>query len=189
MIQDYAELVTEVAHRTGLEIAPRAAQYVGLAEKALEKHLKTSGMESTATLTTDGDGEVALPSDFLTMRLVRTSQGDLRRCSLAEILDDTETGYAVRGSTLVSSEASTVHTAYYYRTIPSLAENSTNWLLTEAPEIYLDAVAAQAFKAAGQVEPYMALNAATMQSVADFNSQDRTARYSRTRISAGGYRP
>lgn len=189
MIQDYAELVTEVAERTGIPIASRAAQYVGMAERYLNQQLRVGDMEATASVTTDSSGEVALPTDYLSMRQVRVSDYQLRQASLAGILNGSKNGYAVRGTTFVSSEKGTAHTLYYYQELPGLAENSTNWLLSQDPEIYVDAVSAQAYKAKFDAEKYQALMAVLFRSIRRINRQDASARHGRMRMSAGGYRP
>lgn len=46
MINDYAELVTEVAHRTGAtDVASRAKMYVGMAEEYMRKALRIGSVD------------------------------------------------------------------------------------------------------------------------------------------------
>lgn len=161
-ISDYAELVLEAARRTGIsDLTSRADMIVSMAEDQLSKVLRIAGQEASTTLTTDASGEVALPSDFQEMRSARVGSYPLRRLSLDQVLNTSTKGWCVRGSTLVSTEASTDHVIVYYASIPSLDTNDTNHLLTSEPELYLHAVMFQAyssvqdFERAGAVLAYL----------------------------------
>lgn len=152
-ISDYSELVTEVVHRSGVsDVANRASMYVGMAERMLEKQLRTSDMEVSTTLTTDATGTVAMPTDHLETRSVRARDAELSKIPLTSFLHGYRCGYSVQGSSLLSSYAETDHSMVYYARLPSLVVNGTNWLLEKEPEIYLNAFLFQVYQATGALE-------------------------------------
>ena len=91
---------------------------------------------------------IPLPSNFLEMRRVVVNVSPQRPISLiapdwATIsysgLSGTAWGYTIIGSTLAAfPQASDTMTLVYYAKIPALSDtNTTNWLLTDRPQIYL----------------------------------------------------
>jgi hypothetical protein len=70
----------------------------------------------------------------------------------------------------------------YYEVIPPLASNSTNWLLTAAPDIYLygSLLEAAAFLLDDPRVPLW--QAAYAQCIGQLNSADRNARWSGSRL-------
>ena len=153
MINDYPELIAEVIARTGLEGVPeRAAMYVGMAEKLLQKSLRVPGMEGEATITTDANGVAALPSDFLGMRYVSVAGKKLPKLAFGVVDRASRTGYAIQGGNLKSTKKGADHECAYYKTLPSLVTNNTSWLLDEEPEMYVQAVLFQVQSGAGDLE-------------------------------------
>lgn len=62
MINDYAELITEAAHRTGMtDVASRAKMYVGMAEEYMRKALRIGSVDLIA----DFEGLEANNSNWL----------------------------------------------------------------------------------------------------------------------------
>lgn len=111
---------------------------------------------TTATLATDASGEVALPSGFVMMRslvrdvvgsspLVQVSWDALIRLNPYEIANDAAF-YAIRGSTLrVAPVTEDNYLAVYDASLTPMSNgNPSNWLSTEAPDIYLTMVLAEA---------------------------------------------
>lgn len=189
MISDYSELVTEVSARSGIsDVANRAKMFVGMAEKNLSKHLRLSGMETSAILTTDADGNVSLPSDYQEMRSIRVNQRNHDRISLDALLSG-QCGYAVQGKVLKSSYKSAPHAIVYYAAIPSLEANNTNWLLEDEPETYLQAVLFQVYTANNELEKAQAASEYVSHLMATANESDNLKRYSGTHINFRGVMP
>ena len=140
---------------------------VTLAEARLNKHptLRLSHMETQATLTgTNGSAE--LPADFLAMKRVVSNYAEGEPgggfdsgfdegfdiamgvpSSYRGLLTYAEPGwwygqaypssfYTIIGTTLRARVSGTVGIVYYAK-VPPLATNDPNWLLTEAPDVYL----------------------------------------------------
>lgn len=183
---DYAELVIEAARRSGVtDLTTRADMIVGMAEDYLSKRLRVAGMETETTLTTDSDGEASLPSDYEEMRSVRVSDAPFRRLPLDQVLNSGTRGYAVRGSTFVSTKASTAHAVVYYASIPSLDSNDTNHLLTSEPELYLQAVLFQAYSSAGDLERAAVTQAYVDRLIDHANSRAYLYRHGNNRVHLG----
>lgn len=116
--------------------------------------LRTRDMETVSTLTPTA-GVVTLPATFLEPRRV-VEDANPRR-PLEYITPDTvEYYYSTRASgladhyTIIGSSLYTFPLAsnnidvHHYRTIPPLASNDPNWLLTKSPQLYLRASLLQA---------------------------------------------
>jgi hypothetical protein len=157
-ISNYTELQTAVENwlaRSDLTL--RIPEFIALCEAKLNRMLFVPQMETRVTTTCDtSDDEpefLSLPSDFQSMRRVRLSSvtGKPRLSFMSQTqLDDyrhsTEniTGqpiyFTIMGDEMelapTPNEDFTVEMVYR-RNIPALASNSTNWLLTSAPDAYL----------------------------------------------------
>lgn len=185
MINDYAELITEAAHRTGVtDVASRAKMYVGMAEKALSKRLRVADTEAETTLTTNSLGRVGLPDDYIAARAVFVNKDELPRKSFSQIRQERACGYAIQGSVLHSSERETDHDLAYYAAIPSLEANDTNWLLDAEPELYLQAVVFQIYTAVNDLEKAQTTAGYLDILIEDFLRSDRVARYAGAKIAA-----
>lgn len=145
-------------------------EFIALAEAAIRRRLIGYRREVTDTLTTDANGEVALPSDFLGIRSIYDGT--------------TPYQWNISGSTLyVTDGASRAFDVTYFAKLPALSDdNPTNWLLDEAPDAYL--FMCRAYQCAFIEDP----NAPAWESRAfgildELNVQNTVAQYSRT-----GYR-
>lgn len=146
-IADVTELVSEASRisKRG-DLANYAKMLLGFAEAELNKELRTRQMKASTSLTTDANGSVALPSDYL-QAISLTYSTDIHLNKITrEKADANVGGYYIDGSNLISSKASTEHTLHYYQEIPGLWVNGTNWLLTTKPELYLRALVFEAHK-------------------------------------------
>lgn len=158
-INTYATLVTAVENWLARDdLTDRVPEFITLAEAKFNRVLIHPGMEtrSTAVIDTASDEPefLSLPSDFQSMRSVRlsgvTGKPRLEFLSQTQMADyrystDNVTGqpvyYSIMGSEI--ELAPTPNDDYtlemvYRAYIPALtASNTTNWLLTLAPDLYL----------------------------------------------------
>ncbi len=112
--------------------------------------LRTRNMETSGTLSPDTNGEATLPTDYLEFRQITSLDSPRRNLTLiapsqAEELygdraSDLPNHFSISGSTVrIHSVSTTNLTLLYYAKIPALSDsNTTNWLLTLKPNIYLD---------------------------------------------------
>ena len=145
-------LYTERAYSQAL-----ADTFMANAEAKFNRRLGPNYRRTTSTtLDTDTSGEVSLPSGFVTMRslvrdvvgsapLVQVSWDALIRLNPYEVSDDAAF-YAIQGSTLrVAPVTDDNYLAVYDASLtPLSATNTSNWLSTEGPDIYLTMTLAEA---------------------------------------------
>jgi hypothetical protein len=129
-------------------IAASAPDFVRMAEARFNRKLRTVGMEARATATAV-DERTTLPADFRGMRTIfieGSPDRPLEQRSLAALRELTlgETGtpafYAIADGQLVlhpTPSGELVLDMIYFRQVPALAENGSNWLLTDNPDLYL----------------------------------------------------
>jgi hypothetical protein len=160
-ITDYTTLVAAVTEYLGRDqdttLIARIPTFVQLSEAKFNRTLFVRQMEERSTAlidTTDDEPEfISLPSDFQSMRRIRLSSvtGKPRLEFLSGVQMDefrfSEGNVAgqPRYFTIIGSEIELLPTPdsnytiemVYRKNVPALLSNSTNWLLTLAPDAYL----------------------------------------------------
>lgn len=151
----YATLQTDVAdylHRT--DLTDKMPTLITQAEAMLFRELNLKNLETSTTGTTSG-GTITLPSDFaaVTRLTVTYSSTEITLDYFADPYAQTLSGVIPVGYSLEKDQlrlypnAGTgyAYTLYYIAAIPALStSNTTNWLLTNAPDLYLYATALEA---------------------------------------------
>ena len=148
-ISTYSELQDAIAgwlHRDGdSTITERIPDFIRLAEARFNRVLRTRGMLESLASTPLVSGAAALPAGFLAFKELRCdaspsytlqpkpldwvrNQGTLATLPLH---------FAVTGDEVVCWPSSGSVLRAYYKQIPALADNATNWLLTAHPDLYL----------------------------------------------------
>jgi hypothetical protein len=147
----YADLQASIiryAMRGGdTEFAQQVPGFIALTETRVNRTLRVSDMEQSATGDTDTGGFADLPTDFLELRSV--SSGQPYRPALKWKAPDAAVGeYCASGPSIAFSMIGPQIRIYpggigpviidYYAQIPPLSDaNPTNWLLQKAPDVYL----------------------------------------------------
>lgn len=157
-ISTYVELQAAAANYLARDdLTARIPEFITLAEAKFNRILLHPKMETRSTTTcdtTDTEPEfISLPSDFQSMRRVRLSsvtgkprlefmaQSQLEdyRYSIDNVSDQ-PVYFTIMGDEMelapTPNENYTIEMVYR-KNIPALASNSTNWLLTLAPDLYL----------------------------------------------------
>lgn len=150
----YSDLQTAVAnwlHRD--DLTSNIPDFIALAEARMNGHIESRSMESRTNLTcTAGNAFVSLPTDMLEMKRLTVSSVDpvqvLKYATPDEISKDYP--YSTTGEPVVFTVigpqiqlAPIPDTAYtleitYLQKIPALSNsNTTNWVLTNYPDVYL----------------------------------------------------
>lgn len=156
-ISTYAELQTAVdnwMHRT--DLSARVPEFIQMGEAVLNRKLRTVDMETRATITTGTTSRfIGLPTGFLEMRsmfiqdpakeLFYLNPGSLRD----RIVSETDTAepefFTIKDEIELDCIPSTALTIeQHYLKKYDIATDSTNWLLTNYPELYLHAALASA---------------------------------------------
>ena len=158
-ITTYAELQTSLAN--WLSRADQTANlpdFVALAEAKFNRELRTRNMELSATIT-PVERVAALPSDFLELRRIYINsavpqeleylppeQFWIQYPAAASNPLGPSKYYTIEGSNIrLSDNTGTDIVVLYYQKIPALAANSTNWLLTNHPDLYMAGALAEAY--------------------------------------------
>lgn len=177
-ISTYSELQTAVAnwlHRDDLTTV--IPDFVTLAEDRLNRRLRTRFQESALTATAiDASYLVAIPANTLAVKSLWRVAGGMNYTLQAKTLEDVvyrqqgleATCYAWEGATWRFDGTGTV-AGVLYRTLPPLASNSTNWLLTAHPGLYLYATLAEAANYVQDVENEGKWRAAAEGLIAELN--------------------
>lgn len=145
LITNFATLVAAIkdrANRTDMTDAD-AEGFIQQGENRLNRLLRMNEMQAVVTGNTTAAGRAELPSDFLEMRAVYDSDNVLVDFVNPEWVviarDNSPKAYALIGDEihLVPAAAETL-TLIYYQKIPALtSSNTTNWLLSAHPDLYL----------------------------------------------------
>lgn len=146
--------------------------FIDNAEAQVRRRLVGYQREITTTLTTDADGEVALPADCIAMRSV--------------YYDDEPYDYSVSGSTLtVEDGASITFDVVYLGKLPALngTTQTTNWLTDEAPDVYLLLCQAQQRAFEEEYATAAGLEASGLVKLDELGLQNTVAQYGRQGLS------
>jgi hypothetical protein len=151
-IATYAELQSAIADFLNRQdMTSVIPTFIALAEAQIARDVRHWRMIEQTTLTVDGQYE-AIPADWVeTIRMV-LSTSDRRRLetgSLNELMDRRHRDDTV-GAPMLYAHVGDQFEFYptpdgsysveltYYKTIPALSvSNTSNWLLTQAPDVYL----------------------------------------------------
>lgn len=150
-ISTYTELKSAVAdwlHRSDLtSVIP---DFITLAEERFNRKLRTRFQETSLASTGISNYQISIPANTVAVKqLWRVDGSDkltLQAVDLEYVLgqqNGSATCYAWEGSTWQFDGTGNV-AGVLYRNIPDLASNSTNWLLTSHPSLYLYATLAEA---------------------------------------------
>lgn len=164
---DYSSLKTSIQSWSEREYDDaQLDEFIDNAEAQIRRALVGYRREITTTFTTDADGKVALPIDFLGMRSV--------------YLGSVPYKYALSGDFLtIKNGASQTFDVVYFGSLPALKTTSTNWLSTQAPDIYLLMCQAQQRAFEEEFSTADGLEASGLGKLAELNLQNTVAQYGR----------
>lgn len=153
-ITNYTELQAAIVDYLDDEtMTARIPDFIRLFEAKARRVLRTSDTTETSIGTTDANGQISLPVDFLGVR--RLSAGGVPLTFItpedaqernARASGRSPYAYAIEGRVLTIVPAGIADIVlYYYKTLPVLsATNPTNWLLDRDPDAYLYGALAEA---------------------------------------------
>jgi len=152
----YSELKTSIAGWTKrADLTSVLDDFIDLAESVMNRELRLSEMETRATITADAE-YIALPTGAREFRNVQVNTTPVQTVTYRtpQQMDAANTGETgtPRFYTIIGNEfqlypvptSSTLEVTYYKALTPLDDTNTTNFLLTSHPEIYLHGCLAQA---------------------------------------------
>lgn len=150
-LSTFSELKTSIAswlHRA--DLTSNIPDFITLCEAKFNRTLRISTMETRVTATLDQQYE-NVPTDFLEMRTIQITGSDgnileyVSPASFNHVYKTTDTGipklYTIIDGTIGFAPApasSYTMEMVYYKRIPALSDSqTTNWMLTNHPDVYL----------------------------------------------------
>ena len=193
-ISNYTELKTAVANWLDRDdLTDRIPEFIALAESRFNRLLRIRAMESKQTASTvAGQQNLALPSRFIQMRnlQINTSPVTPMQYVTPEIFDRLYGGSSngtPKFYTIIANElqlgptpdtVQTIEMLFYERFENLSATVTTNWMITNAPDIYL-------YGAMLEAEPFIMNDprvqlwaTAFQQAIKDLQEQDNRDRHS-----------
>lgn len=152
VLDDHPDLVAAIGNWLGrADLTARIPDFIKLAEVEFNRRLRTMEMEIRVSYPIAAS--IALPADFLGLRSVSVANtqvsylpaNDFDRLNL--IGPDVPKFYTIADGFIwfTPVPASGTTTLNYYQRIPALTSvNTTNWLMTAHPDLYLFSALAQA---------------------------------------------
>jgi hypothetical protein len=191
---DLKSAVTTWAFRDGdTDFIARVPDFIKLAEERFNNSLNVRQMETTVTLTPDSNGDCTLPSDYQGFRSVKTAYSgyniDLELISqdmASKLFPNDSITDGPKYFTLVGSKIHVVPTytgnvvLTYWAAIPALSDsNTTNWLLTQAPSVYLYGTLLESAPFMMDDQRAMVWGKMLETAIDNLNASDRDQRFSR----------
>lgn len=183
------------------DLSSYANDFVTMAEGHFNRDIRHRKMVTSTDLT-PASNVYTLPDDYLhAVRVVE--KASIRRelqavtPSYADQAYPSRTAglacdYTIVGSSLTAFPLSsnTIELTYYQK-IPTLISNDPNWLLTEAPQVYVRGIQLQALMFAGETEtPRFAATARVLEIlIGELNAQSEMATFSNMSMRVRGYTP
>lgn len=148
-LSTYSDLSGAVSSWTarGDYTAAQISNFVALFEAWANRNIRVRQMETSATLTPSG-GSATLPTDYLQWRSV--NWGGATPIEMEYVSPSILRGYyplvdgfipslfTIEGGSIKTQSTDTTNlTLEYWQKIPSLETNSTNWLMSAHPDLYL----------------------------------------------------
>jgi hypothetical protein len=149
-LQTYSDLTTAIGNwLQRSDLAALTPNFVQLFEACANRRLRVRQQEATAALTPAG-GVVALPADYLAWRRL-TWTGNPRQelayvepswlqAAYPDLPADSPRVFTIEGGNIKTMPLEPGNVALelvYFQQIPALAANSTNWLMSQHPDLYL----------------------------------------------------
>lgn len=187
-MNDYSDLLSAVAdwtHRT--DLAAKVPSFLALVETSFNRRLRCREMETALASTALTSGQFTLPADFLSFKYLQsdTSPPQTLLLSTGEYLADLQSDngipayYAINGTSCSCWPTGGSVKGIYYAKIPALTStNTTNWLMTKYPDLYLFAVLEQAAIYTRDTMLEGVMSQRTERLIASINSDSKSAEIS-----------
>lgn len=192
-ITTYSELQTSVTSwlsRTNdsglISLIP---DFIMLAEAKFNRALRTRNQEASSTITT-ANGVCALPADFLSIRRLYINTDaklELEYLPPEQFYVKFQAGesgskyYTIEGANILLADKTTTTDliVLYHQKIPALSvSNTTNWLLTSHPDIYLYATLAEAYDVIKNEAQAQKFTSKTYEVYSQLKDSDMNGKYS-----------
>lgn len=192
-LANYADLQASIAnwvHRTDLTAV--IPDFVAMAESRISRDLRLRRQITTGTLQcVAGVQTVNIPDDWLEFENLSVEANPSRQLVYVPVehidakYNSADSGvpavFTIEGSQILlgpKPDSNYVLDNIYYARFPSLITNSTNWLMTNHPNVYLFSALIEAFMFVQNAEQASVFTQRYMQSIQDLQAQDDRATHS-----------
>lgn len=191
-IGNYAQLQTAIGNWLARnDLAATIPDFIRLAESRINRRLRVAQMLTRATTqTVPGDSYILKPADFLEMRNIEVSGSPnmVLEYATPAVIDrkyrsdwvGRPSAYTILGQEVQLApvpDAEYVIEMAYYAKVPELEQSNTNWLIQQAPDIYLYGALIEA-KAFIEDEKFQLWKAAFDEAINDLTRSDKRAKFS-----------
>ena len=191
VIDSYQTLVDAIVDRMNdASMESYAPEFIQLAEASFNRRIFNLEAEGTATIA--ADVSLPLPTDFASMKAIwldtdpKTTLTQFSLDTLHRHWSDNGTGkpqgYALAGGEIILApspdDTYTVNMVYVRRLTPLTATNTTNWLLEQHPDLYLNTALVEAEARGWNDERAALLNARVEGIIAEINQASNMRRTS-----------
>ena len=145
-MKDFGELVVTAAETSGdVNAANYAGSLLRIAEKKLSRQLLAQQQKKRQEVRCYLDGKADLPSDFVAMISVHSNGALLVEVPFDSQQIDGFKTYALAGGQIITERNNAKLDLAFFAEIPSLEDHGENWLLADAPDVYLLALLHQIY--------------------------------------------
>ena len=188
---DYTDLRIAVAEQVGnRDISDLLDRFTLLAESWINRELRCRNQIKTANVTFV-NGLASLPVDFIEVAGLYTVYGVPIASSTRDVVKATKGGYAVTATDIYLPDSNETLELEYYAKIPSLTDplNTTNWLLSLVPNLYLYLISLEAAKWLKDVDLASAMAGLVEDEHDSLKWADIRSRYGSSSVAIAGYGP
>lgn len=188
MFKDYTELVVTATGMSGdVDAANYSRTLVGVLEAKLSRKLKVRQSVETRRVKTSDIGQASLPGDFIQMIHVMQADEFIDAVPYQTVINDNYSGYSILGTKIHCTHKSADLDLTYYAKLPSLEETGCNWLLEEAPDIYLHGLVMEIAAKNLEIEKVASIKPYLDGLIQEFLASSRVAET--TKVVSAGVRP
>jgi len=199
-ITDYASLTSAINDFTERAYAAgETDRFIGLAETEFRLYLGPNFAKEASTTLIVTSGSAPLPAGFVRpLSLVHATYGGLREKAIAAIRErrvwdssGVPDSYAITGTTVEVAPSFTGSLTFDYEgTLAGLTSgNTTNWLITNAPQVYLGMCLSMEKAFNEDWATAGALKASALQTLNDLGVQSMVAQFGRSTVHLPGMTP
>ena len=168
--------------------------FIRIAHSKINRDTTVRSQDTTDIITVGSDGRAPLPEDYSTLRSLDQLAGEYVPAEVAKGFKDRPVGsgqrFTIEGSDVVTYpalEANTALSILYTAKLPALvAASDTNWVLSNAYDVYFFAVASIAARVTGDIEEASSLEGMYKEAVGSLNRAENRGRYLSARLILGG---
>ena len=143
-MKDYTELVATASEVSGdVDAVNYASSLVSVLEAKLSRSLKVRQAIESRKITSSNLGTINTPDDFVELVSIFDGEKRLPALPLDAVMGRVREGYSIMGSKIYTTKPGRAYLVQYYAKLPPLRDVGCNWLLLEAPDIYLYGLVAE----------------------------------------------